>query len=174
MQEVQSQWNTYQENHEIEQIWYSSRRISDKMQVRERGISWIETDDITTYVIRDDYTDPNSEYVLSTYTIAETIWDTDYRITSEWIQMPFYWWYHITWYIVWWASIACMRLQIRVNGKAVAEYDNTSVYDKTLIDITLNLWKYDIISTYARVEYYTGSGTHIEWNLHSQLNITKI
>lgn len=171
--QTQEQWEVYQTNNEIEQIWYSSRKISDKMQVRDKVVSWIITNVAGAGVYYDNDNTPKSAYVLVWFSIDETFWNTDYELTSEGIRIPLCWWYHITWYAYWWNGWVKMKFQLRVNEKTIIEIITNSTTTTRPIDITLNLWKFDMLAMYVHIEN-NGGISPLSWTAYAQLNITKI
>lgn len=171
MQEVQRQWNTYQENHEIEQIWYSSRKVSDKTQVRDKQTFWISFSETNTRVLfEDDHSDYNQ--MPFSWNISEDYWDTEFKITGWDIRMPLYWWYRLSWYMYWWSGNAYIWFDFRINGKSIKQFETKSVSVQVPFDFTINVWKYDILSVRVRINY-SGYST-ISWTAYMQLNITKL
>lgn len=173
MQEAQNQWETYQENNEIEQIWYSSRRISDKMQVRDKQASWIyiEWNKGSRYWKNDD---PHSVNVqMNTLTITQ-YWQTDYKEVNWDIRIPLWWWYLLSWEICWWVSSATMRMQVQVDWKVVYQFDWNTITEKTPVYQVLNLWKYDIMNFWVQTIDYSWSSNWITTTWYIELYLTKL
>lgn len=169
----QSQWNIYQENHEIEQIWYSSRKISDKMQVRDRQWSWIyvEWQWSSRYGKNDD---PHSTPVQITTLTMDTYWITDYREYGWEIRIPFWWSYTISWVASWWVSSATNRVWIECNWKIIFQIDLSDNVNDVQVYEMVNLWKYDKLTFWTQTISYSWSSTWITTQWRFKLYITKL
>lgn len=168
----QSQWDIYQEDHEIEQIWYSSRKISDNMQVRDKFGSWIDVS-CTAYCHWDYRDDPPAENQQSTNVSVTTYWNYDYRETDTTIRIPVAWTYMITWYIYWWSSSWTMKSEIHSNGKVIFTVNTQSVVNKTEIYTIVKLWKYDLLTFWWEVINWP-SGSWYWWTSYFDLHIVKL
>lgn len=169
----QSQWNIYQENHEIEQIWYSSRKISDKMQVRDKqgGGLHIVWQWNSRYGKNDD---PHSVPAQITSLTIDTTWITEYREYNWDIRIPLAWAYLVTWYMRWWTSSATNTKRIAVNWKKMVSVDSMSPTDKVEVYQILNLWKYDIFTLWTQTTSYSWSGSWITTTWYFDIYLTKL
>lgn len=173
MQEVQNQWETYQENNDIEQIWYSSRKISDKMQVRDKQASgiYIEWSQSSRYWRNDDPHSVNT--LIDTLTITQ-YGITDYKEINGEIRIPVWWGYLLSWNVYWWVSSATMRIQVQVNWKVVYQYEWNAQSPKTAVSQVINLWKYDIMTFWVQTISYSWSSSWITVTWYIELSLTKL
>ena len=166
----QSQWEVYQENNEIEQIWYSSRKISDKMQVRDKQWTWIhiEWEQTVRWAWWGSTPEQFTTITMTTYGI------TDYKEYNWEIRIPFYWTYHLQWTMSWWISSTTNKIWIENNWKNIFElYVNDNVNDVT-VDTLLNLWKYDRLKFRTVTTSYSWGSYWITTSSRFKLNLTKI
>ena len=140
-QEVQTSLNYQAELNQTEWIWYQERRISDKMQVRDKVMNsrYGETDIAFSF---------DTLYYPSTRDNITTEGGVTYKVSWGNIIIPLAWVYQIE---VWPCTTgnpqptAYYKYNVYVNGKAILNY--VFYTNETLSkSVILNLWKKDVVT----------------------------
>lgn len=87
VQEVQKQWNRFQEPNKIEWIWHIERKLSEHTQVRERTTRWTTFTSSIMHI--ESYWD---EVFPSSWSYTDT-WDVYYKVDGKDFYMAQWWWY---------------------------------------------------------------------------------
>lgn len=150
VQKVQSELTYIREIEEIQGVWYSQRKISDRTQVRDRR---------TTSVVASTSIDTDSvwDFDATTWTLSSTWW-IDYK-SSEWtIYIPLGWIYQITFSPTWWYSQTWYYYTVNVslNWDVVLSKRN-ALWTMWEWSTTVNCGKRDEITVSITTEYSAAS-----------------
>lgn len=157
VQEVQQQWNRYQEPNRIEGIWFTERKVSDHSQVRDKFSNKI-TATSNPMQISTLYW----EVFASSWTFSNGTW-VDYR--DEWgaIAVPLYWSYLLQIIPIQWASSQnwyYYKLRIYVEGELVYTM-RTNLAEHVTQATMLNLGKRGKITASMEAEFSASLVTEI-------------
>ena len=146
VQEVQQQGNWYQTPNEIQWIWNVRRRVREHTQVTPEQIFYC-----SAYWTKSAHTKadgslwPLEKAVLS---ITSSYGTSEFKVIQWGIRIPQAWWYEIK--ITWrwgWYGTAYHYISTWFKDYLVMTTQDSSNY-KTVY-LTLNLWKYDMVSLWA-------------------------
>lgn len=149
-QEVQTTLDYKAELNEIEWIWYQQRRVSDKMQVRDKVSSQVTALADTTSL---NYPDVWAEAIVPWWTLTSK-WGIEYQSESESLIVPLAWAYMIQ-YIsdtTYPQATYFYELDIKVDG--ITQYsERIALGDHETKTISLNLGKKNKITVSMTPEF---------------------
>lgn len=153
-QEVQTTLDYRAELNEIEWIWYQQRKVSDKMQVRDKFSNWWDGNTPDMYVWYDQRYKPTS------WTVNSTEWGVTYKVEWGDIIIPLAWAYlaEITPSLVGTTTSYYYTIQIRVNGKSKFSIRINYAYH-SVIPVVLNLGKRDRVTIAMKADGVTTNDT---------------
>lgn len=133
-QEVQTTLNYQAELNEIQWIWYQERKISDKMQVRDK-----KSNQLTAW-----FTVPLSNYTPASpwsFTIS-VIWDVIYKTDGGKIYLPEAWAYMLQYMPDTSYTQATYYYTIAVKLDGITVYsERTTLGDHTMKSCIINAWR---------------------------------
>lgn len=148
VQEIQWELNYQRELDEIQWIWYSQRRISDKMQVRDKvSNSWDGGAGITMAY-------QGVEAMPNSWNTVEQIGWVDYKLSWWKITIPLWWAYMII-YTPWrWYTQTNYYYNIRLYVNSVEVYNKrTSLWEWSPISTMLNLGRGDVLTIWLTSDF---------------------
>lgn len=153
-QEVQTTLDYRAELNEIEWIWYQQRKVSDKMQVRDKFSNWWDGNTPNMYVWYDQRYKPTS------WTVNSTEWGVTYKVKGGDIIVPLAWAYiaEITPWQTWTTTTYYYTIQIWVNGKSRFSMRINYAYHSPTSTI-LNLGRGDVVTMALKADGVTTNDT---------------
>lgn len=149
-QEVQTTLNYKAELNLIEWVWYQQRRVSERMQVRDKWCSsWDWTSD-SLYIHSWDWTSPTS------WTINEEIWGVRYKVSWGDVIIPTWGRYMVEILPVQWLTQTnyYYTIEVLVNGES--QFSKKIAYaDSEKLTTVLNLGKKDKVTIRAKAQNVT-------------------
>lgn len=147
-QEVQTTLDYRAELNEIEWIWYQQRKVSDKMQVRDKKSNWVEALAANTS-IKDVYW----EVMVAGWTVTSN-WGVVYEAKWDTIYIPESWAYLFE-YIpatTYSQTSYYYTFRIKVDWKTLYS-DRLALWDHERRITSLNLWRKNSITLTLEAEF---------------------
>lgn len=153
-QEVQTTLDYRAELNEIEWIWYQQRRVSDKMQVRDKFSNWWFGNTNSMFVWN------TKRYTPTSWTVNSNEGNVEYKINGGDIIIPLAWAYlaEITPWQVGDTTSYYYTIQIWVNGES--RFSMTINYSyRNITPAILNLGKKDVVTLALKANSVTTTDT---------------